>query len=182
MTNIQHQQASIKAAPWQQHQSRGDQHSPPPIHSSGLRHHLEPIQGVVKKSRSTDTPMNAFGERDVFGGQRKNQSAGDSRNKQKERLQSGDTTKSQGRLSFGDGKLKGHLGHLAAAVAESHRNASSGTIAEQSCVPEDTQTHDEVKNNLQPVDIDIYSCKNCDKMFCQQEEIAQHYLSCDKLS
>lgn len=155
MSTIQQRQGPIGSAPWQKHQS-----SPPPVHSSGLQHHLEPI--VVKKSRSTDG--------DVFGGPRKNQSAGDSRSNLKERLLSGDA------------KLKGHLGHLAAAVAESHRNVSGSSLVKQSKSVADDTTHHRVKENFQPVDIDIYSCENCDRMFCHDDELTQHYLSCEKMS
>ena len=176
MSSIQNQQAAIRCAPWQQH--KPDQQSPPGT-SSGLPHHLEPLisQAFVRKSKSSDIPS---GPKDSYEDQRKNQSARDSRD-QKGHLPLEDIKIQKGRLSSGDVKLKGHLGHLAAAVAEAHKNHMSGTD-EQSSVSDSIQAHAKAKNSLQPVDVDVHCCKNCDKMFCLQEEYEQHNLSCDNLS
>lgn len=178
MSSLQNQQAAIRNASWQQQNQLVPDQQTPPGTSSGLPHHLEPLsQAFVRKSKSSDIPS---GPSDLYEEQRKNQSARDGRN-QKGQLLLEDIKVQKGRLSSGDVKLKGHLGHLAAAVAQAHRTPLSGT-EEQFSVLDDIQAHAKAKNSLQPVDVDVYCCRNCDKMFCQQEEYEQHNLSCNNLS
>lgn len=89
----------------------------------------------------------------AFSSQRKLQSAGDVRD---------------------HSKLRGRLGHLVEAVAEAHRNALPSTSELGSCVSGEGGDED-----CQPVDIEVYLCEKCDRMFCHAEEMHKHSLSCE---
>lgn len=196
VSTIQRQQASIRAASSkQQHQLVVDQQGPP-TSSNVHRHLLEPLtplmgQELMRKSRSTDI---SHGDREASKTQRINQSARDS----PRQLLPEDSRGQRGRISSGDATLKGHLGHLAAAVAEAHRKevvedkSSMATEVDkrQEAVEDKNFLTTEVNKRQKAVegkgllttDVDIHFCKNCDKILSQQEEIEQHNLSCIKLS
>lgn len=65
-------------------------------------------------------------------------------------------------LAGGRAKLKGRLGHLVAAVAHSH--SASGNSSRDS--------------SYQPADFEVYLCDKCDRMFCLEEDMQKHSLSC----
>ena len=178
VSTIQRQQAAIRSASAkQQHQLIPDQQAPLISSNSNMYHHrhlLEPLsplmgQSLVRKSRSTDVPS---GEREAPGNQRMNQSAKD--------LSSEDSWGQGGRISSGDATLKGHLGHLAAAVADAHRKE---VVEDKNLPTADVDKGKVVEDKkLLTTDVDIHFCKNCDKILSQEEDIEQHDLSCIKLS
>ena len=73
-------------------------------------------------------------------------------------------------ISSSNSKLKGRLGHLVAAIADSQRNIPSSVNSQNlnlRCSSMD--------------DIEVHVCDKCDKMF-YQEELIDHNLSCDRLN
>lgn len=82
--------------------------------------------------------------------------------------------------------LKGRLGHLVAAVADAHKQS----------VLESRQQHQLSRSgsgNLEqrPVekaaskssmDIEVYLCDTCDRMFYLEEDMQRHSLSCERMS
>ena len=84
------------------------------------------------------------------------------------RLQSAGDTGSQS-------KRKGRLGNLITAVSEAHGAAG-----------EDSKYHDGQKSrdtsSCEPVDIEVFLCDKCDRMFCHAEEMQKHCFSCEQLA
>lgn len=78
----------------------------------------------------------------------------------------------------GRSSMKGRLGHLKRAVADAHRNSSSSSLTGLL----GTDTGQKSHNSYQPMDIEVYLCDKCDRMFCHAEKLQRHSLSCEKLA
>ena len=80
-----------------------------------------------------------------------------------------DTSEPQRRLrsaGVGQSSMKGRLGHLKRAVADAHRNNAGSGIRD----------NDDIE---QPMDIEVFLCDKCDRMFCHADELYRHNSSCD---
>lgn len=73
-------------------------------------------------------------------------------------------------------KRKGRLGHLITAVSEAHGAASRGDSK-----PYDGQKSKD-NSSYEPVDIEVFLCDKCDRMFCHAEEMQKHCFSCEQLA
>lgn len=72
--------------------------------------------------------------------------------------------------------MKGRLGHLITAVSEAHGGASRGDSK-----PRDGQKSKD-NSSCEPVDIEVFLCDRCDRMFCHAEEMQKHCFSCEQLT
>jgi hypothetical protein len=86
-------------------------------------------------------------------------------------VQSSEFSEARSRLYSAGVGMKGRLGHLKRAVADAHRNRLSSRVSETG----------QTSSSDQAVDIEVYSCNRCDRMFCHVEEMQRHSLSCEKL-
>lgn len=73
----------------------------------------------------------------------------------------------QRKLQSAGSAMKGRLGHLRRAVADAHRKPTS--------------TGKRGVSDTVPIDIEVYLCDKCDRMFCHADEMQKHSSSCEKL-
>lgn len=79
----------------------------------------------------------------------------------------------KGELSSSNSKLKGRLGHLVMAIADSHAHDSSRSAEHK---------HRNIDLELSE-DVDIHLCDNCDKMFYCEQELKEHiHSSCENIT
>lgn len=72
--------------------------------------------------------------------------------------------------SAGSG-MKGRIGYLRRAVADAHRKTSSAGKP-------GVMNSGQKAAHYQAVDIEVYSCDKCDRMFCHADELQEHCSSC----
>ena len=86
-------------------------------------------------------------------------------------------------------KLKGRLGHLVAAIAESHSSSSSPTASHTGigagsggCVKTESSSHGHsnawVSANNSIDSIEVQMCSKCDRMFSDRSDLEHHQASC----
>lgn len=124
---------------------------------------LQPMDNGGLPSTSTSSRL-----RVLASAQRKTRSSGgySDKSEPQRRLQS---------AGVGHSSMKGRLGHLKRAVADAHRNSSKSDVSE-------TGPHNSSDDNSnQLMDIEVYLCEKCDRMFCHPEEMLRHSSSCEKL-